>query len=66
MNELVRYEQPWGLTVSLGPTLLSLGSVQTFCIDPLEEVFGVEVRTGVTAAGRVGGITLAMAGQVKE
>jgi hypothetical protein len=49
---------------SLGPTLLSLGSVQTFCIDPLEEVFGVEVRTGAVVAGGMGGITLAMTGQV--
>lgn len=55
--------------MSLGPTLLSLGSVQTFCIDPLEEVFGVEARRGVmvaVVAGGMRGITLAMAGQVKE
>jgi len=35
----------------LGPTLLVLGSVQTFCIDPLKEVFGVEEM----AAGSDGG-----------
>jgi hypothetical protein len=39
---LVSLYQPSGVKVSLGPTLLVLGSVQTFCIDPLKEVFGVE------------------------
>jgi hypothetical protein len=34
------------MTVTLGPTLLTAGSVQTFCIDRLNEVFGVEVSAG--------------------
>jgi len=51
MNELVSFDKLSGMKVSLGPTLLVLGSVQTFCIDPLKEVFGVEEM----AAGAVGG-----------
>lgn len=39
----------------MGPTLLSLGSVQTFCIDRLKEVLGVEVSAGGGDAGDGGG-----------
>jgi hypothetical protein len=43
-----------------------LGSVQTFCIDPLKEVFGVEeMAAGSDGAGEggggVGGVILAIA-----
>jgi len=43
------------MTVSLGPTLLVLGSVQTFCIDPLKEVFGVEEMAAGADGGGAGG-----------
>ena len=43
------------MTVSLGPTLLVLGSVQTFCIDPLKEVFGVEEMAAGADGGGGGG-----------
>jgi hypothetical protein len=40
------------MIVGLGPTLLVLGSVQTFCIDPLKEVFGVvEMAAGAGGGG---------------
>jgi hypothetical protein len=43
------------MTVSLGPTLLLLGSVQTFCIDPVKEVFGLEeMAAGADAGGGEG------------
>jgi hypothetical protein len=63
------FNQSWSWRLCLGSTLLSLVSVQTFCIDPPEDVFGAEVRTGAMVAvvvGGVGGLTRAMAGQVRS